>query len=161
MIAFGCLNLRQAIRSLDRTILLLVGATLALGAAMDATGAAATLAHYMVDFVAGTDPTTNIIALFGIVAVATNLLSNNACAVLFTPIAVRLADDVGIDPSIMAITVLLAANCSFATPIGYQTNLLVMGPGHYRFIDFAKGGVPLVLLMWATFALLAPSYFGL
>ena len=161
MIASGCLNLRQAIRSLDRTILLLVGATLALGAAMDATGAAATLAHYMVDFVAGTDPTTNIIALFGIVAVATNLLSNNACAVLFTPIAVRLADDVGIDPSIMAITVLLAANCSFATPIGYQTNLLVMGPGHYRFIDFAKGGVPLVLLMWATFALLAPSYFGL
>src|SRR3546814_5906442 len=77
--------------------------------------------------------------LFLVVAVATNVLSNNACAVLFTPIAVNLAGAVGVAPSVMAITVLLAANCSFATPIGYQTNLLVMGPGRYRFADFLRG----------------------
>ena len=63
-------------------------------------------------------------------------------------------------PSVTAITVVLAANCSFATPIGYQTNLLVMGPGHYRFTDFVRGGLPLVLLMWLTFCLVAPVYFG-
>ncbi|HET8728367.1 MAG TPA: hypothetical protein VFO41_12720, partial [Alphaproteobacteria bacterium] len=56
--------------------------------------------------------------------------------------------------------VLLAANCSFATPIGYQTNLLVMGPGHYRFADFMRGGAPLMILMWLVFVLVAPSYFG-
>ena len=93
-------------------------------------------------------------------AAATNVLSNNACAILFTPIAVSLADSLGVSPMVMAITVLLAANCSFASPIGYQTNLLVMGPGHYRFADFLKAGVPLTLLMWLTFCLIAPGYFG-
>ena len=161
MLAFGCLNLRQAIRALDRTIILLVGATLALGAAMEATGTAAVLATSLVSAATAGDPAVAIILLFGIVAICTNLISNNACAVLFTPIGVNMARDLGIDPTIMAITVLLAANCSFATPIGYQTNLLVMGPGHYRFADFVRGGLPLVALMWLVFAIIAPPYFGL
>ena len=67
----------------------------------------------------------------------------------------------GVDPTIFAIAVLFAANCSFASPIGYQTNLLVMGPGHYRFVDFIKAGAPLVLILWVAFSLLAPWYFGL
>ena len=160
MIGLGCLNLRQAIRSLDRTILLLVGSTLALGSALEQTGGARFLAMTMVEMVAGTDPVVNIAVLFLIVAIATNVMTNNATAVLFTPIALNLAYDLGVDPTIMAITVVLAANCSFATPIGYQTNLLVMGPGHYRFVDFVRGGLPLVLLMWLTFCLVAPVYFG-
>ena len=161
MIATGCLNLRQAIRAIDRTILLLVGSALALGKALEATGGAQLLARLLIEGVGGADPLTNMAVLFLVVAIATNVLTNNACAVLFTPIGINLAFDLGIDPSIMAITVLLAANCSFATPIGYQTNLLVMGPGHYRFADFLRGGVPLVLLMWLVFCLLAPTYFGL
>ena len=161
MLAVGCLNLRQAIRALDRTIVLLVGATLALGQAMEVTGAAALLAHTLVSAMGAPDPITGIILMFGVVALATNLISNNACAVLFTPIGINMAYDLGIDPITMAITVLLAANCSFATPIGYQTNLLVMGPGHYRFVDFIRGGLPLVILIWLTFALVAPGYFGL
>ena len=80
---------------------------------------------------------------------------------LFTPIAVNLAWDLGLPPSTLAITVLLAANCSFATPIGYQTNLLVMGPGHYRFVDFLRGGLPLVIIVWLAFCLFGPAYFGL
>ncbi|NBC31080.1 MAG: SLC13 family permease [Alphaproteobacteria bacterium] len=161
MIATGCLNLRQAIRAMDRTILLLVGSALALGKALEATGGAQFLARAMIESFGGTDPLTNMALLFIIVALGTNVLTNNATAVLFTPIGINLAFDLGLDPSVMAITVLLAANCSFATPIGYQTNLLVMGPGHYRFSDFLRGGVPLMLLMWLVFCLLAPLHFGL
>ena len=161
MIASGCLNIRQATRALDRTIFLLVGATLALSTVMETTGAAAYLASLVTVGIAGNDPVVAMIALFLIVAVATNMLSNNACAVLFTPIAINLAFQLGVDPMVMATTVLFAANCSFITPIGYQTNLLVMGPGHYRFSDFARAGSPLALLMWLVFSLIAPYYFGL
>lgn len=161
MIATGCLNLRQAIRAIDRTILLLVASALALGKALEVTGGAQFLGRAMIESFAGTDPLTNMALLFLVVAVATNVLTNNATAVLFTPIGINLAADLGLDPAVMAITVLLAANCSFATPIGYQTNLLVMGPGHYRFADFLRGGVPLMLLMWLVFCLLAPFHFDL
>lgn len=161
MIAGGCLNIRQATRALDRKIFLLVGATLALGAAMEATGAAAYLASLVTNGIAGNDPVLAMIVLFVVVAIATNMLSNNACAVLFTPIAINLAYQLDVDPMVMAITVLFGANCSFITPIGYQTNLLVMGPGHYRFSDFVRAGTPLAILMWLAFSLVAPAYFGL
>ena len=94
-------------------------------------------------------------------AIATNLLSNNACAVLFTPIALNLADGLGVDPYIFAVTVVFAANCSFASPIGYQTNLLVMGPGHYQFKDFMRAGIPLIVLIGIAYGFLAKYYFGL
>ncbi len=161
MLVFGCINIRQAARALDRTIFLLVGSSLALGISLYETGAAHFLAMAMIDHLSGPDPVLNLSVVFLTVALATNVLSNNACAVLFTPIAVSMAGELGVDPSVMAITVILAANCSFATPIGYQTNLLVMGPGHYRFSDFLKGGSPLIVIMWLAFTLIAPIYFGL
>ena len=99
--------------------------------------------------------------LFLLVAVATNLISNNATAVLFTPVAIAVARELQVSEVAFVHTVIFAANCSFATPIGYQTNLLVMGPGHYRFADFLKAGVPLVLLIWLAFSLLAPMVYGL
>jgi len=95
------------------------------------------------------------------VATATNIISNNAVAILFTPIAVDLGLALGIEPHVFAVTVLFAANCSFASPLGYQTNLLVMGPGHYRFADFARAGAPLILLLWGVFSVFAPWYYGL
>ena len=107
-------------------------------------------------------------ALFILVAISTNILSNNACAILFTPIAINLAKS--IDPAlsngldlqlIFAVAVIFAANCSFASPIGYQTNLLVMGPGHYRFRDYLRGGVPLVLILWVAYIFIAQHYYGL
>ena len=99
--------------------------------------------------------------LFILVAILTNVLSNNACAILFTPIAMGMAVNMGVDPLIFAVTVVFAANCSFASPIGYKTNLLVMGPGHYRFRDFMKAGIPLVLVLWVAYILIAKFYYGL
>ena len=135
MIASGCLNIRQAMRALDRKIFLLVGSMLALGTAMQATGGIAFFADQILSLPFLDSPFKIISALFLIVAVATNLLTNNACAILFTPVAVSLAENMvapqGLEHSlsfIMAVTVIFAANASFASPIGYQTNLLVMGP---------------------------------
>ena len=161
MMASGCLNVRQAIRAVDRKIFLLVGSMLALGAAMSATGGDLYIAESMLKMPFDNSPLIYVSVLFIIVAILTNILSNNACAILFTPIAVNLAIDLGQDPYVFAMTVLFAANCSFASPIGYKTNLLVMGPGHYGFRDFLKAGVPLVLILWMAFIFIAKYYYGL
>ena len=99
--------------------------------------------------------------MFLLIAILTNVLSNNASAVLFTPIAVIVANQLGVDPMPFIYAVIFAASCSFASPIGYQTNLLVMAPGHYRFIDYVRSGTPLLFLMWLCFTLFAPWYYDL
>ncbi|MFN0263421.1 SLC13 family permease [Tepidamorphus sp. 3E244] len=156
MVIAGCLNVHQAARAFDRRIYLLVGSALAMATALEATGGAQLVAHGIVETFSGAPTAVLLSALFITIAIFTNILSNNATAVLFTPIAVTAALELGIDPHPFVMTVILAANCSFATPIGYQTNLLVMAPGHYKFADFLKAGVPLVLLMWLTFSIAAP-----
>ena len=161
MVATGCLNMRQAVRAFDRKIYLLVGSALALGTTLDVTGAARAIAERLLELPLADSPLLLCGLFFFIVAVATNLLTNNACAILFTPIAINLAQQTGIDPFFFAVTVIFAANCSFASPIGYKTNLLVMGPGHYRFKDFMKAGVPLVFIMMLTYLAVARFYFGI
>ena len=84
-----------------------------------------------------------------------------AAGVLFTPIAVGIARELNLPVEAFAVAVVFAANCAIATPIGYQTSLLVMGPGHYSFTDFARAGIPLILVLWVTFTLFAPWYYGL
>ena len=161
MVIGGCLNIHQAARAIDRQIIFLVGAALALGTAMSATGGADYLAHTIVAGLGDAGAAVTLSALFLLVAVFTNVLSNNATAVLFTPIALGAATELGVDPRIFVYAVIFAANCSFVTPMGYQTNLLVMAPGHYRFSDFVRAGTPLVLVIWVTFSLFAPWYYGL
>ncbi|MEJ2123139.1 MAG: SLC13 family permease [Alphaproteobacteria bacterium] len=161
MIAMGVLNLTQAFRALDWKIILLIGATLALGTALEKTGGAVVTAQTILGLLGSTTPSVAASALFLLVSLATNVLGNNATAVLFTPIAVSLAASVGSDPVVFALAVLFGANCSFATPIGYQTNLLVMGPGHYQFRDFVRFGLPLVVILWLGFSLLVAWYFHL
>lgn len=161
MLFFGVLNIRQAGRAVDRNLVLLVGASLALGIALQETGGAEFLARQIIVLFGWGGPVMLLSGFFLLVAILTNIISNNACAVIFTPIAVNLANSVGADPMVYAVAVIFAANCSFVTPIGYQTNLLVMGPGHYRFGDFLKVGAPLTLLIWLTFSLFAPWYYGL
>lgn len=100
-------------------------------------------------------------ALFLLVALLTNVLSNNATALLFTPIAISTANQLGADPVPFIHAVIFAANCPFATPVGYQTNLLVMGPGNYRFMDFVRAGTPLLIIIWLAFTMSAPWYYGL
>ena len=92
--------------------------------------------------------------LFIFVAIITNFISNNATAVLFTPIAISLASDLNMQPEPFIYCIIFAANCSFATPMGYQTNLMVMGPGNYRFKDFLISGIPLVIILWITYTLM-------
>ncbi|WP_240932681.1 SLC13 family permease [Pelagibius litoralis] len=161
MIATGVLTFGQAVRALDRRIVLLVPTSLALGAALEKSGGATLLAQELLIGFQAFGPAVVLSLLFLIVALMTNILTNNATAIIFTPIAVSIAYRLDESPTAFALAVLLAANCSFATPIAYQTNLLIMGPGHYRFSDFIRLGLPLVFLMWIAFSLFAPWYFEL
>lgn len=161
MVAAGCLNVRQAVRAFDMKIFMLIGAAFSMGSALQHTGGAAMIADMVTKGLAGYGPQVLIGGLFLLVAVMTNLLSNSATAILFAPIAINMAASAGIDPKIMVLTVLFAANCSFATPIAYQTNLLVMGPGNYRFADFCRFGIPLTLLLWVSYTVMLPFVFSL
>ncbi|MGH6913884.1 MAG: SLC13 family permease, partial [Geminicoccales bacterium] len=160
LIATGCLNIRQAARAVDRRIVLIIAAALALGTALQATGGAAYLAELVLHAMAGAPASAILSVFFLLVAALTNVLTNNAAAVLFTPVAVNLATSLGVDVFPFALAVVFGASCSFATPIGYQTNLLVMAPGQYRFLDFVIAGLPLVFLVWLAFTLFAPWYYG-
>jgi di/tricarboxylate transporter len=161
MIMTGVLNIRQAGRAIDRQIIMVGGAALALNAALTATGGAAFVADNLIGSIEGAGVVVVLSAFFLLVALLTNVLTNYACAVLFTPIGVSLAQGLGVDPFIFVVAVILAANCSFASPIGYVTNLLVMAPGRYVFTDFVRTGAPLILLLWIAFSLFAPWYYDL
>ena len=159
MIASGCLNVRQAVRALDMRIFLLIGAAFAMGIALEHTGGAAFIGMQVVETFHPLGNHVLLAAVFLIIALLTNIISNSAAALLFTPIALAISQQTGIDVIAMVLTVIFAANCSFATPIAYQTNLLVMGPGRYTFADFAKFGLPLIFVIWITFVLLVPIFF--
>lgn len=161
MIATGCLNVRQAIRALDMRIFLLIGAAFAMGLSLEQTGGAAHIGQLIVNAFMPFGNQILIGAVFIVIAFFTNIISNSAAALLFSPIALEISAQTGIDPIAMVLTVIFAANCCFATPIAYQTNLLVLGPGHYRFGDFIRFGGPLILLLWISYTLLAPVFFQL
>jgi len=161
MLATGCLNIHQATRALDRRVAVLVWAALAMGTALHGTGGADYVAQQLMAALDGAPPLVILSSFFLLVACFTNVLSNNATAVLFTPIGIGLAGQLGVPPVAFVYATLFGANCSFATPMGYQTNLLVMGPGHYRFSDYLKAGLPLLVLIWLTFTCVAALTFDL
>ncbi|WP_136658792.1 SLC13 family permease [Nitratireductor sp. XY-223] len=161
MLAFGCLTIYQAARAFDRQVFLLVGSSIALATALQVTGGAALIADSTVMALMGAPVPVVLSILFAVMAVVTNILSNNATAVLFIPIALGIATRLGAPQDAFVAAVIFAANASFATPIGYQTNLLVMGPGHYSFRDYLRAGLPLVVIIWLTFSFIAPWYYGL
>ncbi|HEY9080923.1 SLC13 family permease [Magnetovibrio sp.] len=161
MVGLGVLNIRQAFRAVDTKILTMIPAALAMGAAMHATGGAHFVASAVMGLFQGAGPWAVLSIFFITMVVLTNVISSKAMAVLFTPIAVDLAISINAPVEAFAVAVVFAANCSFASPIGYQTNLLVMAPGHYRFTDFARAGVPLILLIWAVFSLFVPWWYGM
>lgn len=160
MVALGVLNVEQAFRALDSKIVTTIAAALALSVAMQETGGANFIAHTLVGALEGQSPTVVVSLFFLVVAALTNVVSTQAIAVLFTPIAVDIAREMGAPPEAFAVAIVFAANCAFASPLGYQTNLLVMAPGGYRFVDFARVGVPLIVVMWVTFTLFVPWYYG-
>ena len=161
MIASGCINIRKAAFAVDRNIFMLIGAALAMGTSLQATGGASFLAMEMIDLLEGSSTAVILSAFFLLIALLTNILSNNATAVLFTPIAISIANQLEVEPFIFVTAVIFAANCSFATPMGYQTNLLVLAPGNYKFGDFMKVGIPLIILLWISYSFFAPWYYGI
>ena len=156
MIASKVLSIRQALRSVDHNLLLLIVTSLALGKVIQVTGAATFLSGYLLNILDGSSPLVILICFYALVSITTNFISNNACAVLFTPIAIDIAEKINVDPKIFAIALIFSVNTSFATPLAYQTNLLVMGPGHYKFIDYVKFGLPLTILCWVVFFFVFP-----
>ena len=160
VVAGGCLTRRQAFRALEWRVILVVAAGIAIATALEVTGGAQFLAKAIVDTTKGLDAVWIMSALFGLMALTTNILSNNATALIFTPIAVRTAQQLGAPVEMFLHAVIFASNCcSFASPIGFQTNLLVMGPGHYRFVDYIKAGVPLIFLVWITYTVFCIFYY--
>lgn len=161
MMLLGCLNIAQAARAIDRRIVLLIAASIAMAASLEKTGGAAFIANNLIAQLDSFSPAVTLSALFALIAVLTNLLSNTATALLFTPIAINMANSLGVSSVAFVHAVIFAANCSFASPLGYQTNLLVMRPGNYKFADFIRAGGPLVVLIWLTFSAIAPWIYSL
>lgn len=161
MIVTGCLGWRDATRALSTSVVLIVLASLALGVALLRTGAADYLAQIFLTAAAGTPPAVVLSGLMLLIAVLTNIVSNNAPAVIGTPIAVGIAGQLGLDPEPFVLAVLFGANMSYATPMAYKTNLLVMSAGGYTFTDFLRVGLPLTLVMWLAFSWLLPAFYGI
>ncbi|MDC3192802.1 SLC13 family permease [Alphaproteobacteria bacterium] len=161
MVATNVISLQQATRALDFKVITTIAAALALGVAMEATGAATYLANLILSITGTASPRVVLSTFFLMVALMSNIISTKTCAVLFAPIGLHIGAEIGIDPRIFAITIVFAANCAFATPFAYQTSLLVMGPGSYHFKDFLKVGSPLVILIWLVYSAFIPWYYGL
>jgi len=156
------LNVRQAARAIDRRIIVLIVTSIALSMALEATRGSEYLAATMIATVGvNAAPAVLLSGFFFMVMVMTNFLSNNATALLFTPIGIGLAQSLGVDPLLFLMASIFASDSSFATPIGYQTNVLIMGPGHYRFIDYLRAGLPLNILLWIVFTVVASLAYGL
>ena len=161
MVITRCLTMRQAYASLDMSVLILIGGAIALGRAMETTGAAEVIALAVVDGVGDYGPQVVLSGIYLLTVLFTELMSNNAAAVLMVPIALSVASGLGVDPRPFAVAVAFAGSAAFSTPIGYQTNTLVYGPGGYRFTDYTKVGIPLNLILWAVATLLIPVFWPL
>jgi di/tricarboxylate transporter len=151
-----CIDAEEAFSFVDGRLLALIFAMLAIGAALEHTGAVALVVEAFAPWLSGLPPFVLVWVIYLITSVLTELVSNNAVAVVVTPVAIGLGTAIGVDPRPLVIAVMIAASASFATPIGYQTNMLVYGPGGYRFTDFMKIGIPLNLSLGLVVSLAIP-----
>jgi len=157
----GCLKWYDTTRALSAPVILIIATSLAMGTAMVETGGARMIASAYVDATAGMSPTFIMSGLLAMMAILTNVVSNNAAAVIGTPIAIGVAQQLGQPAEPFVLAVLFGANMSFATPMAYQTNLLVMNAGNYRFGDFVRVGLPLIVLLWLLLTFLLPWLYGM
>lgn len=161
MLLCGCLNWKDVRDALSVQLVLMIVTTLALGQALLLTGGSELLATQFLGLMQGASPAWVLAGLIAMMAVLTNIVSNNAAAVIGTPIAITVADALGAPPEAFVLGVLFGANLSFVTPMAYQTNLLVMNAIGYTFGDFVRVGLPLALLMWAGFSLVLSALYKL
>ncbi|MBW2439895.1 MAG: SLC13 family permease [Deltaproteobacteria bacterium] len=156
MLLTGCLQLRDAYQAIDGRVLLIIIAMIAMSAALEKTGASAFYAGAFLDLFGGLSPVYVLGGVIMLTSISTHVLSNNATAILLLPVAIAAAQGLGVDPKPFIVAVCFGASACFATPIGYQTNLLVYGPGGYRFSDYLNLGIPLNLLVLAMGTLFIP-----
>lgn len=156
-----CIDAEEAFSAVDGRLLVLIFAMLGVGMALELSGAVALLVGYLSPLLIVLPPFLIVWAVYLITSILTELVSNNAVAVAITPVAIGLGTSLGVDPRPLVVAVMVAASASFATPIGYQTNTLVYGPGGYRFTDFMRVGIPLNLSIGLLASFLIPFFFPL
>jgi di/tricarboxylate transporter len=161
LIITGCLNWREATQALSTPIVLIVVASLAMGSALVVTGGTEYLAKIFLYLTAGASASIVLSGLMLLMALLTNIVSNNAAAVIGTPIAVSIAQQLDQPAAPFILAVLFGANMSYITPMAYKTNLLVMNAGGYKFMDFVKVGTPLTIIMWLSYSFLLPWIYDL
>ena len=161
MVATRCLRADEAMSSLDGATLLLLAGTIPMGIAMQKTGLAQLLVDQLVSLAGQVSPVVMLSLFYLFTSLLTQLISNNAVAVLLTPIALSLATTLQVNPQPLLMTIAFGASASFMTPMGYQTNAIVRGPGGYTFGDYLRIGIPLTVIMWALATVLIPIFWPL
>ncbi len=161
MVLSGCISTEEAYGAIEWKVLFLLAGMLALGAAMQKTGASTMLATWLIDAVGSYGPIALLAAFFGLTMLLTEVMSNNATVALLLPIAITTAQSIDANPRTFMFAVVFAASSSFMTPVGYQTNTMIFGPGQYRFVDFVRVGAPLNIVFWALGTLLIPWFWPL
>ncbi len=151
-----CIDSDEALEFVDGRLMAMIFAMLAVGEGLDRSGAVELIVGRVEPLMVGLPPFAMILAVYLLGLILTEFLSNNAVAVLYTPIAIELAQQLGADPRPFVVAVMFSATLAFATPIGYQTNMMVYGPGGYKFTDFTKIGVPLNIITWLLCSALIP-----
>lgn len=157
-VVFGVLTPSEAANAVDLNVLVVIASAFGLGVAMESTGLATRLADGLIDTLHGTGPSLVLLGVVVCTVLMTSVITNNAASVLLFPIAVSAAQQVGADPRAFAIAMAVAASASFLTPIAYQTNTMVWGPGGYRFGDYLRLGIPLSVLTAAGIVVLTPMF---
>jgi di/tricarboxylate transporter len=158
MVLTGCLTMDEAYRAIEWKAVFLIAGMIPLGIAMQKTGAASFIATWMVELLGDYGPTVVMAGLYILTSLASQVMPNPAAAVLLVPIALNTARDLGVSPYPMAMTVAVAASAAFLSPVGHPANLLVMGPGGYRFSDYFKIGFPLTLVVLVVVMLVLPIF---
>ncbi len=152
----GCINMEDARRSIDYQVLLVIACAFGLGIAVQKVGLADIIASQALS-IAGGNPWLMLALIYLATVLLTETITNNAAAIVMFPIAMSGAESLGVNATPFAVAVMIAASASFITPIGYQTNLMVFGPGGYRFIDYVKLGLPLSLIVASMALWLIPQ----
>lgn len=161
VVVLGCLDTAEAYESIHWSILLLIFAMITIGETMSSTGAAKLVVENALALVSHWGPQVVLSLLYLITSVITAFCSNNAAAILLTPIALGIAQQLGVDPRPFAVAVMFAASADFSTPVGYQTNTFVYSAGNYKFLDFTKVGLPLNIMNWIIASIVLPLWWPL
>jgi len=159
LILVGCITLEEAYDAIDWKVVFLLGGIISLGTALEKTGAAMYLSGKMIRLLGDLGPAVIVSVLYLMTSILTELMSNNATAILLAPIAIASANAMAVNPTPFLMAIAFAASSSFMTPVGYQTNTMIYGVGRYRFLDFIKVGAPLNIIFWILATLFIPVFF--